>query len=132
MPVVDNEAARDRKMRPLGNLKPNNQSPTNALECSFINPPGPFGVAVSRGQLAISAVCHDHGRQGAQSMKGARVAQTNNQSPTHVSTRVFLLVGGTSRYSPTPNIPITIPLICEILPRHHTPALLGTGVPSVL
>ena len=35
-------------------------------------------------------------------------------------------------YSPTPSIPITIPLISEILPRHHTPALLGTGVPSVL
>jgi hypothetical protein len=35
-------------------------------------------------------------------------------------------------YSPTPNIPITIPLISEIRPRHHTPALLGTGVPSVL
>jgi hypothetical protein len=36
------------------------------------------------------------------------------------------------RQSLTFNIPMTIPLICEIRPRHHTPSLLGTGVPSVL
>jgi len=35
-------------------------------------------------------------------------------------------------YSCTPRIPTTIPLISEMRPRHHTPALLGTGVPSVL
>jgi hypothetical protein len=35
-------------------------------------------------------------------------------------------------YSWTPRIPTTMPLISEIRPRHHTPALLGTGVPFVL
>jgi hypothetical protein len=29
-------------------------------------------------------------------------------------------------------MPMTIPLISEIRPRHHTPASLGTGLPSVL
>jgi hypothetical protein len=35
-------------------------------------------------------------------------------------------------YSWTPRMPTTMPLISEIRPRHHTPALLGTGVPFVL
>lgn len=38
----------------------------------------------------------------------------------------------TSTPHATLSIPITIPLISEIRPRHHTPVSVGTGVPSVL